>query len=108
MRTGPAVTIAASTLPTGLSELRQGARVEQTRFFRRWLGWTTLGEGAGFAVAAVIGVLVATSGVSGVWTYALLLAGGAVEGALLGVGQALALRALPLPRSMLRRWPPLT
>ena len=43
-----------------------------------------------------------------VWAFPLLLGAGAVEGALLGAGQVIALRTLPLPPSMLRRWPLLT
>ena len=39
---------------------------------------------------------------------AILLTAGAVEGALLGVGQILAMRTLPLERALLRRWPVLT
>jgi hypothetical protein len=77
-------------------------------FFRRWLGLVALGEGAGFAVAAATGVAVAVTGPSQILATVMLLAAGAVEGALLGLGQALALRTLPLERSLLRRWPVLT
>jgi len=102
------VTMAVRSRVTDVGEQRGPAGVDTRRFFRRWVGWTTLGESAGFAVAAVAGVVVATREVTGVGVLALLLGAGAVEGALLGVGQVLALRTLPLARSMLWRWPPLT
>lgn len=82
--------------------------IDPSWFFRRWLGLMALGESAGFAVAAATGVAVAITEPTPVRTMAMLLAAGAVEGAMLGVGQALALRALPLERSLLRRWPVLT
>ncbi len=102
------MTTAAQRPVTDHGEQRQATGVEPGRFFRRWVGWTTLGESVGFAVAATAGVVVATEKVPGVWAITLLLAGGAVEGALLGTGQVLALRTLRFPRSMRWRWPPLT
>jgi hypothetical protein len=42
---------------TDLGRQRGAPGVESTRFFRRWRGWTTLGESTGFAVAAVAGVI---------------------------------------------------
>ena len=68
----------------------------------------TLGESAGFAVAAATGVAVAINEPTQIQAMVMLLAAGAVEGALLGVGQVLAMRTLPLERSLLRRWPVLT
>jgi hypothetical protein len=82
--------------------------VDPSWFFRRWVGLVALGEGAGFAVAAGTGVAAATTDLGPVPTLVMLLAAGAIEGALLGIGQVLALRALPLRRSLLRRWPVLT
>jgi hypothetical protein len=82
--------------------------VGPARFFRRWLALVALGESAGFAVAAATGVTVAVTEPAPVLAFLMLLAAGAVEGALLGVGQVLALRALPIERSLLRRWPGLT
>lgn len=82
--------------------------VDPAWFFRRWLGLMALGEGAGFAVAAATGVAVAVTEPTPLLALVVLLAAGAIEGALLGAGQVLALRALPLERSILRRWPVLT
>src|ERR687898_200934 len=79
--------------------------VDPTWFFRRRLRPVAPGEGAGFAVAATTGVAVASIGPARVWAMVMLLAAGAMEGALLGVSQVLAMRALPLERSLLRRWP---
>ncbi len=89
-------------------ELERRPEVDPSWFFRRWLGLVTLGESAGFAVAAATGVAVAITGPSQVLAMATLLTAGAVEGALLGVGQILAMRTLPLERALLRRWPVLT
>ncbi|HEY5846112.1 MAG TPA: hypothetical protein VIT42_04895 [Microlunatus sp.] len=81
---------------------------DPSRFFRRWLGFVTLGEGAGFAMAAAAGVASAVLQPSPALAYAVVIAAGAIEGGLLGVGQLLALRALRLESSVLRRWPVLT
>jgi hypothetical protein len=40
--------------------------------------------------------------------FAVILAAGSIEGALLGSGQAVALTRLQLPRDVLRRWPVVT
>jgi hypothetical protein len=57
-------------------------------FFRRWVRWTVAGEAVGFAVAAATGAIVATQGIGGWLAFALMLGAGAIEGALLGTGQA--------------------
>lgn len=67
-----------------------------------------VGEAAGFAVAAVVGALTATLGLPRVPEFAVIVAAGSVEGALLGSGQAVALTRLQLPRDVLRRWPVVT
>lgn len=82
--------------------------VNPSRFLLRWMSFVTLGEGAGFAVAAATGVWVAIMQPSPVLAFAMLLGAGAVEGALLGVGQVLAMRTLPVSPSMLWRWPLVT
>ena len=98
--------IAATTTRNGEPERRSAA--DPSWFFRRWMGFMALGEGAGFAVAAATGVAVAINEPPPAQTLVMLLVAGAIEGAALGVGQVLALRALPLERALLRRWPLLT
>jgi hypothetical protein len=77
-------------------------------FYRRWVGWTVAGEAAGFAVAATAGVLAATQDLPRTPEFALLVGAGSIEGALLGAGQAMAMRRLQLPPGILRRWPLVT
>ena len=81
---------------------------EGRAFYRRWVSWTVAGEAAGFTVAAIAGVLVATQDLPGVAEFALLVGAGSIEGALLGAGQAIAMTRLQLPRLVLRRWPLVT
>lgn len=64
------------------------------------------GETAGFAV--VVAVMAATQDLSPAPHYALAVAAGGIEGALLGAGQAHAMSGLRLPRRVLRRWPVVT
>lgn len=71
-------------------------------FFRRWVACTVAGEAAGFTVAAA---LAATRDLSQMPDFAILLGAGAVEGALLGRGQAMAMTRLQLPTAILRLWP---
>lgn len=66
-----------------------------------WFWIVTLAESAGFAVPAVVGALTAVSGPAVV--VPALLAAGALEGAVLGCGQALVLRHA-LPALAGRRW----
>jgi hypothetical protein len=71
-------------------------------FFRRWVGCTVAGQVAGFTVAAA---LAATQDVARMSEYALVLGAGALEGALVGRGQAIAMTRLQLPSGILRLWP---
>jgi hypothetical protein len=71
-------------------------------FFRRWVACTIAGEAAGFTVAAA---LAATQDLSRMPEFAILLGAGALEGALLGRGQAMAMSRLQLPQGILRLWP---
>jgi hypothetical protein len=71
-------------------------------FFRRWVACTIAGEAAGFTVAAA---LAATQDLSHMPEFAILLGVGALEGALLGRGQAMAMSRLQLPTAILRLWP---
>ncbi len=68
---------------------------------RSWTRCVTIGEAAGFAVPAAVGVLSAGSAAV-VYIPALLMAG-AVEGAVLGVAQAHVLRRA-LPGLQVHRW----
>jgi hypothetical protein len=77
-------------------------------FYRRWVGWTVTGEAAGFAVAASAGALAATQDLPRTPEFALLVAAGSIEGALLGGGQAVGMRKLQLPPRILRHWPVVT
>jgi hypothetical protein len=71
-------------------------------FFRRWVACTVAGEAVGFTVAAA---LAATQDLSRLPEFAILLGAGAIEGALLGRGQAMALTRLQLPAAIIRLWP---
>jgi hypothetical protein len=71
-------------------------------FFRRWVGCTVAGQAAGFTVAAVVA---ATHDISRMSDYALVLGAGALEGALVGRGQAIAMTRLQLRSGILRLWP---
>lgn len=93
---------------TGNSNRLSPVPIDRSSFFRHWLVWATLGEGLGFAVVALTGVTVALTAVPPVLAAVVLLTAGAVEGALLGAGQVHALGALPISRSSLRAWIPLT
>ncbi len=68
---------------------------------RAWLRTVTTAEFAGFAVPALVGALAADAPAAVVLT--VVPAAGAVEGALLGTGQAVVLRRA-LPGLPLRRW----
>jgi hypothetical protein len=74
-------------------------------FFRRWVACTIAGEAAGFTVAAA---MAATQDLSHMPEFAILLGVGALEGALLGRGQAMAMSRLQLPQAVLRLWPAAT
>ena len=71
-------------------------------FFRRWVGCTVAGQVVGFTVAAA---LAATQDVWRMSDYALVLGAGALEGALVGRGQAIAMTRLQLPSRVVRLWP---
>ena len=71
-------------------------------FFRRWVACTVAGEAVGFPVAAA---LAATQDLSHLPEFAILLGAGAIEGVLLGRGQAMALTRLQLPSAIIRLWP---
>ena len=58
----------------------------------RWVGYTVAGEGIGFLVPVSGFALAATLGLDAWAAWALLVVAGAGEGALLGLGQSLALR----------------
>lgn len=74
---------------------------QERALLRTWIPVVALAELAGFAVPAVVGVLTAASPVA--VSLPALTAAGAVEGALLGAGQALVLRRT-LPALSARRW----
>jgi hypothetical protein len=58
----------------------------------RWIGFVVLGEAIGFLVPVTAFWLGATLGLTGWGSWTLLVVAGAGEGALLGLGQSLALR----------------
>jgi hypothetical protein len=102
----------ASMRSASVATLRTGERLEYQAgsayppgtdvFFRRWVACTIAGEAAGFTVAAA---LAATQDLSRMPEFAILLGAGALEGALLGRGQAMAMSRLQLPTAILRLWP---
>jgi hypothetical protein len=103
-RTAPLPADARSLAVDGDRTLPSDARW----FYSRWVGWTVAGEAAGFAVAATAGALAATQDLPRTPEFALLVGAGSIEGALLGAGQAMAMRRLQLPPQILRRWPVVT
>lgn len=62
------------------------------RLWWRWVGLTTAGEVAGFCAPAVVGAVTSAARVPDAPAAALLVAAGAVEGALLGWSQSVVLR----------------
>lgn len=64
-----------------------GSRVRDG-FLRRWIVLVTIGETAGFAVPAVAGSLTAGADLATAPAYAVVVAAGVAEGALLGLAQA--------------------
>jgi hypothetical protein len=56
-------------------------------FARRWIVRVTVGEAAGFAVAAGVGATLAVTGAPGAIAYPVAIAAGAIEGLALGLGQ---------------------
>ncbi|MDF1477525.1 hypothetical protein PYV02_00340 [Leifsonia sp. H3M29-4] len=69
-------------------------------FVRRWIVTVGVAEAAGFAIATGVAVATISSGLTGAWSLAAVVAGGALEGAALGTGQYLAMRSgrpRPLP-----------
>jgi hypothetical protein len=68
----------------------------QTRraLWRRWVLVTTAGELAGFCVPASVGAVASAGHLDGLGSAAILVAAGAVEGAMLGWAQATVLRGV--------------
>ncbi|MEQ6902936.1 hypothetical protein [Nocardioides sp. YIM 152588] len=87
------------------ADLGPRAALDRRTFLRLWIALVTLTEALGFAVPAVVGAALADAA----WPVVLaaLLAAGAVEGTLLGAGQATVLRRL-LPGLDPGRWTRLT
>lgn len=67
--------------------------MKNLQFARRWILIVSAAEAAGFAVAATVGVLVASGEPQPGLALGVTVAGGAVEGTLLGTGQWLAMRS---------------
>jgi len=66
-------------------------------FIRRWIVTVSVAEALGFAVASGVALAVTFRGLDGAAAFVLPIAGGAIEGALLGTGQWLAMgRRRPL------------
>ncbi|MFI1991490.1 hypothetical protein [Actinoplanes sp. NPDC020271] len=76
-----------------------------SRIWRKWMATVTAAEFTGFAVPATAGALTARS--AAVVSVPVLLAAGAVEGLLLGWGQAVVLRGV-FPGFPARRWTAVT
>lgn len=79
------------------------ARPEARAFWRRWVRVVGAAELAGFAVPALAGVTGYALGLRGAPLAGLALAGGAVEGLVLGYGESRVLAAV-LPDLPRRRW----
>lgn len=78
---------------------------ERRMFFTRWVGWVSLGESLGFLAPAGAQLLAAAFWPAAL--FPLLVAAGAVEGAVLGWFQAKVLK-MRFPRVSSRRWVLLT
>lgn len=79
---------------TAPSAVQSPTASTDARLWRTWTGWVTIGECLGFCVPAVVGAT--TANLPAAASAGLLVAAGAVEGTLLGLGQAHVLRsALP-------------
>lgn len=63
----------------------------------RWVVFVTVGETLGFGVAAIIAVWATNSGVDDMVRFVIAMGGGAIEGAVLGLGQWLGLGRPPRP-----------
>lgn len=57
------------------------------RFLSRWVLAVTIGEALGFAAPTAVGIALVQAGVAGPIIYAAAVVAGAIEGALLGLGQ---------------------
>jgi hypothetical protein len=85
-----AASVAAMTAGSGHVALPLTARPEVR--LGRWVGYMVAGEGVGFLVPVAGFALAATLGLEAWAAWAVLVVAGAGEGALLGLGQSLALR----------------
>jgi hypothetical protein len=62
---------------------------QRRAFLRRWVIAVTAGEALGFMIPAAVGGVLAVSATPGFLVYPLMIAAGACEGALLGLGQSI-------------------
>lgn len=91
MRPGPdAASVAAMTAGSGHAAVHRAARPEVR--LGRWVGLMVAGEGVGFLLPVAGFALAASLGLEAWAAWAVLVMAGAGEGALLGLGQSLALR----------------
>lgn len=94
----------AAEVPVVRIALQQAAQAPPLRgraLLRSWTAWVAAGEAIGFAVPAIAGAVTASA--SSYVSVPVLLAAGAVEGAVLGAAQAHVLRAA-VPGLPGRRW----
>ena len=68
-------------------------------FMRRWVFAVTAGETIGFMIPAAVGGVLALAAAPGFVVYPLMIAAGACEGALLGVGQSIGFGSSVVRRS---------
>ena len=71
---------------------RPSTAIGDRRDLRRWIVAVSIGEGVGFAIAAGVAVLTIVAAVPDPARFALIIGGGAVEGAALAIGQYLGMR----------------
>ncbi|MDR6436744.1 hypothetical protein J2790_001865 [Paenarthrobacter nicotinovorans] len=69
-------------------------------FLGRWVLAVTAGEAIGFMVPAAIGGMMALAAAPAWAVYPVMIAAGACEGALLGLGQSIGFGPLVVPRSL--------
>jgi deazaflavin-dependent oxidoreductase (nitroreductase family) len=104
-RTFPHIPAGVPVVQVALQQAEQVLPLRGRKLLRTWIAWVTAGEATGFAVPAIAGAVAASA--SSFVSVPVLLAAGAVEGAVLGAAQAHVLRAA-VPGIPGRRWTAVT
>ncbi|WP_142057840.1 hypothetical protein [Pseudarthrobacter sp. B4EP4b] len=73
--------------------------LQRKAFLRKWVVAVTAGEALGFTIPAAVGGVLAVAAAPGFLVYPLMIAAGACEGALLGLGQSIGFGSSVVRRS---------